>query len=122
MYCSDVPEHPIFKRDGDDIYYELKLNIAQAALGDDITIPTLDGETELRVPAGTQHGKTFPLRGKGVPHLRSNQRGTMFVVADVRTPTRLTAHQRELFEELANELETEHDKGFFGKVKEAFGG
>jgi len=118
-----VREHPLFKREGYDIYYDLPLNVAQAALGADITIPTLDGETELRVPTGTQHGKSFPLRGKGIPHLRSNQRGTMYVVTRVVTPTKLSHRQKELMEELDGELKTqESDRGFFDKMKEAFGG
>jgi molecular chaperone DnaJ len=119
----DVAEHPVFKRDGVDIYYDLPLNIAQAALGDDVTVPTLDGETQVHVPAGTQHGRSFPLRGKGVPHLRSSGRGTMHVVARVVTPTKLTARQRELFEQLGRELggQPESDKGFFDRVKEKFG-
>ena len=120
----EVQEHAFFRRDGYDIYFELPINVAQAALGTDVTIPTLEGEMEFRVPAGTQHGRSFPLRGKGVPHLRSTARGNMYVVAQVTTPTKLTARQRELFEELSRELATDdhEDKGFFDKVKEAFGG
>jgi molecular chaperone DnaJ len=119
----DVEEHPLFVRDGYDIYLELPLNVAQAALGDELTIPSLDGEIDLRVPAGTQHGHRFRLRDKGVPHLRSNQRGAMYVVTKVITPTKLTERQRELFGELAHELSQKDDgKGFFRKVKNAFGG
>lgn len=119
----DVQEHPVFVRDGYDIYLELPLNVAQAALGDEVTIPSLDGDVELRVPAGTQHGHRFRLRDKGVPHLRSNQRGAMYVVTRVTTPTKLTDRQRELFEELAHELGHKEDgKGFFRKVKDAFAG
>lgn len=120
----DVAEHALFKRDGYDIYYELPLNFAQAALGTDVSIPTLDGPLDLHIPPGTQHGKSFPQRGKGVPHLRSSQRGTMYVVTRVVTPSKLTARQRELFEALGRELGdgAEEDKGFFDKVKEAFGG
>lgn len=119
----DVEDSPIFTREGYDIYYELPLNVAQAALGDDVTIPTLEGETDLHIPAGTQHGRNFRLRGKGIQHLRSSDRGNMYVVANVAVPTKLSARQRELFEELSKELESEdEDKGFFNKVKEAFGG
>jgi molecular chaperone DnaJ len=120
----DVEEHPLFKRDGYDIYYELPLNVAQVALGDEVTVPTLEGETELRVPAGTQSGRSFSLRGKGVPHLRSSARGNMYVVARVVTPGKLSPRQRELFEELAKEFEKDsgEERGFFDKVKEAFGG
>ena len=121
----NVTEHEFFKREGYDVYYELPINVAQAALGSELRIPTLDGEVELSIPAATQHGRDFRLRGKGVPHLRSTARGDMHVIARVVTPKRLTARQRELFEELAIELEGQHDseeKGFFNRVKEAFGG
>jgi molecular chaperone DnaJ len=120
----DVQDHPLFTRDGVDIYYALPLNVAQAALGDELNVPTLDGETDLRIPPGTQHGRKFRFRGKGVPHLRSTQRGDMYVVARVDVPTKLTHRQRELFEELEKELAggDDEDKGFFDKVKEAFGG
>jgi len=122
----DVQEHPFFRRDGVDIYYDLSLNVAQAALGDDVGVPTLDGTADLHIPPGTQHGRSFRLRGKGVPHLRSSERGSMFVVARLTVPTKLNARQRELFEHLGKELEKgggeEHDRGFFDKVKEAFGG
>jgi molecular chaperone DnaJ len=120
----EIAEHPLFKRDGYDIYYDLPLTVTQAALGTDVTVPTLDGDTQLRVPAGTQHGRSFPLRSRGVPHLRASGRGTMYVVTRVVVPTKLTARQRELFEELGHELgeQPESDKGFFDRVKEAFGG
>jgi molecular chaperone DnaJ len=119
----DVQDHPLFTRDGYDIYYELPLNVAQAALGDELTVPTLDGDTELRVPPGTQHGRTFRFRAKGVPHLRSTSRGDMYVVARVEIPTKLTKRQRELFKDLSRELSgEEEEEGFFDKVKEAFGG
>jgi len=118
----DVQEHAYFTRDGIDILYELPLNVAQAALGDEVKIPTLDGEVELRIPPGTQHGQSFRLRGKGVPRLRSTDRGSMFVVARVVTPSKLTHRQRELFEELSRELgNPEDEKGFFDKLKEKLG-
>jgi molecular chaperone DnaJ len=124
----DVEPHKLFKREGYDIHLDLPLNISQAALGDTVTVPTLDGEVELRIPPGTQHGKSFRLRGKGVPYLRSSDRGAMYVVANVEVPTRLSSRQKELFEELGRELaghdrdDGRDDKGFMGKVKEAFGG
>jgi molecular chaperone DnaJ len=122
-----VQPHAEFKRDGYDLYYELPLNVAQAALGDTIAVRTLDGTVDLRIPPGTQHGKSFRLRGKGVPYLRSSDRGALFVVANVEVPSKLTSRQKELFEELSREFEGSHaenheDKGLFGKVKEAFGG
>jgi molecular chaperone DnaJ len=120
----DVEEHPLFTRDGYDIYYELPLNVAEAALGKDARVPTLEGEEELRIPPGTQHGRSFRLRAKGVPRLRSTGRGDMFVVTNVTIPSKLTKRQRELFKDLSREFgdEPEEDEGFLGKVKEAFGG
>jgi molecular chaperone DnaJ len=125
----NVLPHESFKREGYDIYYELPISVAQAALGDTVTIPTLDGTHELRIPPGTQHGTSIRLRGKGVPYLRSNERGAMFVVTNVAIPTKLTARQRELFEELSEEFDGGHaarerdeDRGFKGKLKEVFGG
>jgi len=118
----DVQEHPQFTRDGIDILYELPLNVAQAALGDELTIPTLDGDVDLKVPAGTQHGQSFRLRNKGVPRLRSSERGSMYVIARVVTPSKLSHRQRELFEELSRELgAAEEDKGFFDRIKEKLG-
>ena len=120
-----VREHPFFKRQGDDTYLQLNINVAQAALGDQVRVPTLDGEVELSIPAGTQTGKTFRLRGKGVPHLRSNGRGDQYVVVQVVVPTELTAEQRELFLKLSRTLGREvipqNDKGILERVIEAIG-
>lgn len=117
-----VEAHREFTREGIDILYELPLNVAQVALGDEVTIPTLDGTAELKIPSGTQHGQSFRLRGKGVPRLHSGERGSMFVIAKVETPTKLTHRQRELFEALAQEMQhPEEDKGFFDKMKEKLG-
>lgn len=118
----DVADSEVFTRDGYDIYYEIPINVAQAALGDDVIVPTLEGDEELKIPAGTQHGRTFRFRGKGIPHLRSTHRGDMYVVAKVEVPSKLSKRQRELFKELSRELHGEEDEGFFDKVKEAFGG
>lgn len=119
-----VEEHPFFRRDGADIYYEMPINVAQAALGNEVTVPTLDGTVDLKVPAGVQPGHTFRLRGKGVPLLRSPGRGDMFVETRIVVPSRLSPRQRELFQSLADTLEPEPqgEKGFFDKVKEKFGG
>ena len=98
----NVQEHSFFQRDGTSIIYTLPLNVAEAALGADKVIPTIDGfEEEFKVPQGTQPGTVFNLRGKGVPHLNSNRRGNMRILADVRVPGSLSGHQRELLEELA---------------------
>ncbi|CAI8027000.1 Chaperone protein DnaJ [Geodia barretti] len=103
LYVSvNVQEHNLFQRDGTDIVFNLPLNIAEAALGVEKTIPTVDGfDEELKLPQGTQPGAEFRIRNKGVPHLHSNRRGDMRVHVDVRIPSSLSGHQRELMEELA---------------------
>ena len=121
----DVKPHSHFRRDDNTIMLELDINVAQAALGDAVSVPTLDGDEDLSIPAGTQTGETFRLRGKGVPYLRRNGRGDQVVIVHVRTPSRLTARQRELFEELGSTLggEVVHqpEKGLLNKLREALG-
>jgi molecular chaperone DnaJ len=99
-----VAEHPLFTRDGDDILYEMSINFAQAALGTEVEVPTLDSSTKLKIPAGSQSGQIFRLRHKGIPHLHSGGRGDQLVKLQVVTPETLTKHQRELFEELSQTL------------------
>lgn len=97
----NVQEHSVFRRDGTDILYTLPLNLAEAALGAEKTVPTIDGfDEELKLPQGTQPGTEFRIRNKGVPHLHSNRRGDLRVLVDVRVPGSLNSHQRELLEEL----------------------
>ena len=104
----NVQEHSIFQRDGADILYTLPLNMAEAALGVEKTIPTIDGfDEELKLPQGTQPGTEFRIRNKGVPHLHSNRRGDLRVMVDVRVPGSLNSHQRELMEELARSFNGE---------------
>ncbi|MBN8726860.1 MAG: molecular chaperone DnaJ [Xanthomonadales bacterium] len=93
-----VREHAIFQRDGDDLHCEIPLRFAQAALGASIRVPTLDGEAEISVPAETQGGKLFRLRGKGVKSVRSGHTGDLICRVAVETPIRLTAEQRELLQ------------------------
>src|SRR5690606_10100700 len=93
-----VRPHPIFERDGDDLHCEVPIRISQAALGDVIRVPTLDGEGELRIPAETQTGKVFRLRDRGVRSVRSRMPGDLYCKAVVETPVNLTAEQRELLE------------------------
>ena len=95
-----VREHAIFQRDGDDLHCEIPLRFGQAALGAELKVPTLEGETEIRVPAETQTGKVFRLRGKGVKSVRSGRTGDLICTAVVETPVRLTAEQRELLQQL----------------------
>jgi len=93
-----VREHAIFQRDGDDLHCDIPLRFAQAALGAVIRVPTLDGEAEISVPAETQGGKLFRLRGKGVKSVRSGRVGDLICHVAVETPIRLTAEQRELLQ------------------------
>ncbi len=126
-----VKNHEFFQRRADDIWVDLQINVAQAALGDEVVVPTIDGEEKLAIPAGTQAGKIFRLRGKGVPRLdRSGRgspmgRGDQHVVVQVATPRNLTAEQTALFEDLARSLGKEivpkRERGILGQLKEAFG-
>ncbi|HTM69354.1 MAG TPA: molecular chaperone DnaJ [Luteimonas sp.] len=93
-----VRPHDIFERDGDDLHCEVPIRISQAALGDTIRVPTLDGDVELRIPAETQTGKMFRLREKGVRSVRSRHPGDLYCKAVVETPVNLTPEQRELLE------------------------
>ncbi|HOU13379.1 MAG TPA: molecular chaperone DnaJ [Anaerolineae bacterium] len=121
----NVKPHAFFKRHNNDIILEMQINVAQAALGDTVKVPTLDGERQITVPAGTQSGAIFRLRGLGIPHLRSNGRGDQLIVVQVAVPTRLSSKQKELFQELAGTLGTEvvveEKLGFVDRVKEALG-
>jgi molecular chaperone DnaJ len=93
-----VRPHAIFERHGDDLHCEVPIRISQAALGDTIRVPTLGGEVELRIPAETQTGRVFRLRGHGVKSVRSRQPGDLYCKVVVETPVNLTAEQRELLE------------------------
>ncbi len=123
-----VQSHKYFKRDGNDIILDLDINVAHAALGVTIPVPTVDGEDQLSIPAGTQSGKTFILRGKGAPRIRSDGtaagRGDQQIRVRVVVPTRLNAEQRQLFEELARTFtpETEAQRGSKGFFDRLFGG
>jgi molecular chaperone DnaJ len=123
-----VRKHAFFERDGQDILYTLPINFAQAALGDEIEVPTVDGNVLLKVPTGTQPGKVFRLKDKGVPNLRGGGRGDQHVYVKVVTPTELSAKERELFEQLRSvskrhpQPSEKSDKGsIFDKVKEGLG-
>ena len=110
-----VTPHPTLKRDGTELLYEAKVSIAQAALGTRIRVPTVDGEEEVEIKAGTQPDTEIRLRGKGVPHLRrAGARGDLHVLVDVVVPTKLSKRQRELLTELAAEGGEEvHGSGGF---------
>jgi len=117
-----VKPHKHFQRDGDDLVYNLEMNIAQAALGSEVEVPTLDGAEPLRISPGTQSGEVFVLRGKGIPHLRSHGRGDLLVHMQVVTPKDLTPEQKDLLAKLAESLGTPlspDDKSLLGKIKDA---
>lgn len=121
----NVKPHKYFRRRQNDILLDLKINIAQAALGAEIEVPTVDGLEKLRIPAGTQPGKIFAIKGKGVPHLRSSGRGDQQVVVTVEIPTQLTNEQRKIFEDLAGTLGSEvlpQERSFWDKLKEVWNG
>ena len=99
-----IEQHEFFKRAGDNIIYELPINFAQAALGTEVEVPTLDGKTKLKLPPGNQTGKVFRLKNKGIPHLHRRGRGDQLVTLLVVTPDSLTKKQRQLFQELADTL------------------
>lgn len=121
-----VRPHELFQRDGDDVIYDLPINIAQAALGTEVDVPSLDGMLTLKIPAGTHSGHVFQLKDRGVPHLRAGGRGDQLVRVQVVTPTNLTKEQRKLLEQLATTLDTpvmpsHEEKGLFDRIKDFMG-
>ncbi|MBC7871641.1 MAG: molecular chaperone DnaJ [Chitinophagaceae bacterium] len=128
-----VKDHELFVRQDNDILMDMNLNVAQATLGDKVNIPTVDGEVELSIPAGTQNGKVFRLRGRGFPRLRSDGtnsgRGDQLVQVNVQIPMKLTDEQRQLFEQLAQTMGQDvqspggtNGKGFVSRVMDFFAG
>jgi molecular chaperone DnaJ len=120
-----VRPHRFFRRRNHDILLDLEINVAQAALGAKVNVPTIDGDQELTIPAGTQPGKTLKLRGKGVPRLRNNGRGDQLVIISVGIPRSLSEEQRELFSDLADTLGTEvhpQERSFLDTLKDLLGG
>ena len=116
----EVEDHPIFEREGSNLFCRVPVSMTTAALGGEIEVPTIDGgKSRVKVPAGSQSGKQMRLRGKGMPALRSNQSGDLFLELAVETPVNLTSKQKELlreFEDLSEENSPE-STNFFGKVK-----
>jgi molecular chaperone DnaJ len=119
-----IKKHPLFQREGNDILLDLPINIAQAALGDEIQVPTLNGDVAFTIPSGTQHGQAFRIKDAGVPYLRRSGRGDLIVTVQVIIPRKLNEKQKELLRELAQTLGKEPvaPKGVFGKVKDVFKG
>jgi len=110
-----VEPHEFFQRDGRTIYLQYPVAMVRAALGCDLDVPTVDGSATLNIPAGTQSGQRFTLRGKGVADLRGYGRGDMVVEVQVQTPTDLTKKQKELLCEF-DDLRCEEEEGFFSRL------
>lgn len=129
-----VKEHEFFQRNDNDIILDMTINVAQAVLGDKVTVPTVDGDVELTIPAGTQSNKIFRLRGKGFPRLRSDGtnsgRGDQLVHVTVEIPNKLNPEQRELFEKLAEtfgsdvqpQINNGNGRGFMDRMRDFFAG
>jgi molecular chaperone DnaJ len=125
-----VQEHHFFHREGDDLFCELPISYPTLALGGEVKVPTLNGREELRIPAGTQPGARFKLRGKGMPNVSGRGHGDLHVIAGAAVPTKLTKEQKHLLEELAKTLPAADvdldkadgaEKPFFERVKDIFG-
>jgi len=120
-----VKSHKYFRRRKDDVLLDLNINIAQATLGAEVKVPTLNGDEKLIIPSGTQPGKVFKLRNKGIPHLRRSGKGDQMVIINVGIPSRLTSDQRQLFEQLAKTLGSEvlpQERSFLDILKDVLGG
>jgi molecular chaperone DnaJ len=118
-----LKEHPIFERSGDDLHCTIPVNIAQAALGTEVSLLTFDGLESVKVPEGAQTGSRIRLKNLGVPKLQGGGRGDLYVNIDVRIPSKLTREQRKLFEQLRETLPAEnepHEKGIIDRVKDYF--
>lgn len=121
LVTISVRPHAVFERDGTEVHIEMPISFAQAALGDEIEVPTLDGKVKLTIPDGTQTGATFRMRGKGIPRVNSTVRGDQFVHVTVETPRNLTDKQKELLREFDGTLGEKQQgkrKGFFDKFKD----
>src|SRR5699024_2941054 len=121
-----IQPHEYFNREGDHIFLELPITFAQAALGDEISVPTVHGKVMLKIPAGTQTGETFRLRGKAAPNVRGQGHGDQHVKVHDVTSNKLTDEQKELLKQFNqstdNEAMTEGDESFFSKFNTAYKG
>jgi molecular chaperone DnaJ len=118
-----VKAHKFFERDGDDLHCVLPVSFPQAALGTELQIETLEGMATIKIPEGTQSGREFKLRGKGVPHLNSHGKGDLVVEVRVATPSKLSKAQRDLLKQLSETMTVENtptSRGLFEKMKDIF--
>jgi molecular chaperone DnaJ len=121
----NVPPHQYFRRRGDDILVEVAVNVAQAALGADIRVPSVNGQEKVKISPGTQSGTVFTLHGKGVPHLQRGGRGDMHVIVNVATPTHLSGEQKRLLKDLSRSLGGEaivQDQGLVDRLRDVLNG
>lgn len=119
-----VKEHPFFEREGNDLHCVIPVSFTQAALGTELTVPTMEGDHKLKVPEGTQSGTTFRIRNKGVPVLNGHGKGDLFVEVRVQTPAKLNKRQRELLMEFDGTVKVENKpehRTLLSKVKDIFG-
>ncbi|MGI4758929.1 MAG: molecular chaperone DnaJ [Janthinobacterium lividum] len=118
-----VKPHKFFERDGDDLHCVVPVSFPQAALGDELEIETLEGVAVVKVPEGTQSGKSFRVKGRGVPHLNSHGKGDLVVEVRIQTPGKLTKQQRDLLKQLGDTMKVEntpHSGGIMDRVKDIF--
>jgi molecular chaperone DnaJ len=121
-----IRKHDLFERDGDDLHVRVPVSITTAALGGEVDVPTLDGKATIEIPEGTQYGKTFRLRGRGIKGIRSSYPGDLYAHIVVETPVRLTEHQRRLLRELDESLKknghkhSPNEKGWFERARDFF--
>jgi molecular chaperone DnaJ len=118
-----VKAHKFFERDGDDLHCVLPVSFPQAALGAEVQIETLEGMATVKIPEGTQNGREFKLRGKGVPHLNEHGKGDLIVEVRVATPQKLSKTQKELLRQLGETMQVENtptSRSLFAKMKDIF--
>lgn len=118
-----VKPHKLFRRDGVNLYCEIPISYTQAALGDELDIPTLEGSMKYSIPEGTQTGTTFRLKNKGIPSLKTKMKGDLYFTVKISVPKKLTEEQKDLlrkFAAIGGNNTDEHGKSFFDKVKDAF--
>jgi len=131
LILIEEEKHPFLKRHDLDVVYQLHISFPEAVLGTQTEVPTIDGKAKIKIPAGTQSGKIFRLKGKGFPAFQSYEKGDELVEVNVWSPQNISAEEREMLEKLKNSPNfkpgpnagsTKEDRSFFDKIKDAFGG
>ena len=125
LYCYiRVKEHEFLQRDGNNLVAVVPISFTEASLGATIEVPSLNGTRDLKIPAGTQYGSIFRIKGEGLPEIRSGRKGDELIQVTIETPMKLNSKQRELLEEFSkveNKSTFPQSKGFFDKLKKYFG-